>query len=420
MLRDFGAKRALLLQGPVGPFFRRLARQLEGQGIRVTKVNFNPGDSLFFRGDGTVSYRGRLEDWPSYLRDLLEREQIDIVFLFGDCRPIHKLARKVIAEQDIPVWVFEEGYLRPDYITMELGGVNGNSSLPKDAEFYRKSVAGLPELPAPRPVGHTFGYHAVYAGLNALALTLFGWRYPHYRHHRNVNAFRQMFFWLRGFARKLWYRLRERSVIDHARGDWSHRYFFVPLQVHCDAQLEHSDYTDIGEFIGDVVASFAEHAPADTRLVIKHHPQDRAYRNYRRLIRELGAKHGCSDRLVYVHDLHLPTMLKNARGVVTMNSTVGSSALYHRTPVKVLGRAVYDIPGLTSQAELGQFFQTPGTVDTELFRCFCRWLLETNQINGSFYKRTPGIRTKSGLDEHCPLLLSDGAQVMTARRESAL
>ena len=52
---------------------------------------------------------------------------IDLVFLFGDCRPIHRAAHDVATAMGIDVGVFEEGYLRPDFITLERHGVNGNS-----------------------------------------------------------------------------------------------------------------------------------------------------------------------------------------------------------------------------------------------------------------------------------------------------
>ena len=41
-------RRVLLLQGPIGPFFRRLARFLEQHGTDVFKINFNAGDALFY------------------------------------------------------------------------------------------------------------------------------------------------------------------------------------------------------------------------------------------------------------------------------------------------------------------------------------------------------------------------------------
>jgi capsule polysaccharide modification protein KpsS len=386
MLHDLEVSRALLLQGPNGPFFRRLANYLIQRGIEVTKVNFQPGDSLFFRGPEVVRYSQPMEEWPLAFRELVQERRIDGIFLFGDRRPMHRVAIRIANELGIPVWVFEEGYLRPDFVTIERGGVNGNSALPKDPDYYRRKVAELPPMPAPEPVGNTFYHHAAWAVLHSCALTFAGWRYPHYQHHRDVNSFRQAACWVRGGFRKLWYGVKERELLDRFTGEWSGRYFFVPLQVHCDSQLDHSDFASMEEFIDRVVSEFADYAPADTRLVLKHHPHDRAYRDYSRFLRKVGDQYGCGDRLIYVHDLHLPTILKHARGVITMNSTVGTSALHHGTPVKVLGRAIYDIPDLTYQGPLSEFFSEPGRVDSELFEAFCDCLRATSQINGSFYR----------------------------------
>src|SRR5688572_20183119 len=114
MLRELRAQRVLLLQGPVGPFFRRFARDLEARGIQVTKVNFNSGDALYYRGGDVVPFRGRMEEWPQFLRTLLIERGIEAVFAFHDGRDIHKQAVAVARRLDIPMWVFEEGYLRPD------------------------------------------------------------------------------------------------------------------------------------------------------------------------------------------------------------------------------------------------------------------------------------------------------------------
>ena len=45
MLDRFAGSNVLLLQGPIGLFFRRLARDLTAQGAHVTKVAFNAGDA---------------------------------------------------------------------------------------------------------------------------------------------------------------------------------------------------------------------------------------------------------------------------------------------------------------------------------------------------------------------------------------
>jgi capsule polysaccharide modification protein KpsS len=397
MLPDPRGKNVLLLQGPVGPFFRRFAAELRDRGATVTKVNFNAGDALFYP-TGAVAYRGDLAGGPAALRGIVRAHRIDTIYLFGDQRPIHREAVKVAAELGVPVWVFEEGYLRPDWVTVEPGGVNGNSRMPKDPDFYRMAAPPADELPVPIPVGNTFGRMAWCAVACAIATTFFSFAYPGYRHHRDVNCFRQAYLWCRGALRKLVYAAREQRWLGELAGPLSGRYFFVPLQVHCDAQLRHSPYRAIEELVEEVVATFAAHAPPGALLVVKHHPHDRPYTDYADFLRELGARHGLGDRLIYVHDLHLPTLLKNARGVVTMNSTVGTSALYHGTPVKVLGRAVYDIPGLTYPGSLAAFFAAPGEVDAALLDCFSRWLRGANQINGSFYKRARALGTVSGLD----------------------
>ncbi len=62
-ISTFRGERVLLLQGPVGPFFRRLADDLTRAGAQVFKVNFNGGDWLFYQ-NGAFNYHGRLEDWP--------------------------------------------------------------------------------------------------------------------------------------------------------------------------------------------------------------------------------------------------------------------------------------------------------------------------------------------------------------------
>src|SRR5438045_9280928 len=60
------AKRVLLLQGPVGPFFRRLAKLLQAAGAEVHKVNFNGGDCLFYPTDA-LTWPGPPSEWLQFL-----------------------------------------------------------------------------------------------------------------------------------------------------------------------------------------------------------------------------------------------------------------------------------------------------------------------------------------------------------------
>lgn len=386
-----GPRSALLLQGPVGSFFRRFATELQRHGTQVTKVNFNAGDALFFRGPEVVSYRDPIDEWPARFRALVKEHRVDAIFLVGDCRAIHKPIIPIAREMGIAVWVFEEGYLRPDHITLERGGVNGNSSMPKDPNVYREQAAQMGPAPKAERVGDTFIPFALQSVFYACAAAAGAWRYPHYQHHRDIRPLGQGVAWVRSAWRKKAYARKEDGVLQRATEEWSGNYFLVPLQLHCDFQIVHSDYESIPEFIEEVLETYSKHAPADTRLLIKHHPLDRAYRDYTDLLRRHSRRLGIEARVHYIHDQHLPTLLKHARGVVTMNSTVGTSALYHQAPVKVMGRAIYNVPELTYQGSLANFFCEIGKVDSELFRDFNRWMREHNQINGSFYKAAPGI-----------------------------
>jgi capsular polysaccharide export protein len=178
--------------------------------------------------------------------------------------------------------------------------------------------------------------------------------------------------------------LEERLVREHAD-----RYFLVPLQVHNDAQVTvHSNYGAVEPFVREVIASFAANAAPETVLVLKHHPLDRAYHDYTGVIREAASAAGVAHRVHSIHDQHLPTLLEHARGAVVINSTVGLQALDHRTPLKVCGRALYDMRGLTYQGSLDSFWGSAHRfeVDDELFVAFKRALVLESQLGGSFYR----------------------------------
>jgi capsular polysaccharide export protein len=114
-------RRFLFLQGLPTRFFHRLGAALTRRGHAVHKVNFNGGDRLFWRIPGAIDYRGTLETWPGVLTELLDTHDITDIVLFGDCRPLHRVAIRLAAHRAIAVHVFEEGYLRPSWITHELG-----------------------------------------------------------------------------------------------------------------------------------------------------------------------------------------------------------------------------------------------------------------------------------------------------------
>jgi capsule polysaccharide modification protein KpsS len=376
----------LMLQGPAGPFFSRVGRQLRERGARVTKVNFHGGEDLYNQGPHIVRFRAALETWPDFFEHLVRERKVSAIIVFGDCRPIHRAAIERAHALGVEVFVFEEGYLRPDFVTLERNGVNGHSAISRDPSFYDHVDLSGPDRAQVR-AEHAFLKSALHTICYATVGGLLRWRYPLYRHHRDIRPLVQACLWVRGAVRRARHTLRDREIAARLEAQQMPPYFFVPLQVYLDSQLSHSRFGTIDAFISEVVAAFAEHAPRDHHLILKLHPMDRAYSDYGPLVQRLRETYGLMDRLHYVDIINLPAALRNARGTVVINSTVGLSSLVHGTPVKCLGHAIYDMKGLTHQGSLGEFFERPTPVDRKLCQRFCRWLRQENQLNGTVWSR---------------------------------
>ena len=131
----------LFLQGPHGSFFRELGRELSSKGADVTRVNLCGGD-VWDWPFGALCYHGRTSDWSEWIARLMERREVTDLLVYGDWRPHHREAVHIARLCGIRVWAFDEGYIRPDWITMEEGGVNGNSHLPHTPGDVRSACCG--------------------------------------------------------------------------------------------------------------------------------------------------------------------------------------------------------------------------------------------------------------------------------------
>lgn len=396
---------ALLLQGPVGPFFARIAHDLRSRNFNVFKINFNGGDQLFYSDSQSFEYTGTVENWSDYLERFILNKRITRLYLFGDCRCYHRIAKTLAAELGVRVFVFEEGYIRPNFITLEEGGVNGHSTLMQSSIKFSDAEEETDEAAA-RKFG--FFVSAAYSMIYYWACAWHSRKFRHYQHHRPIGWLSEGGLWIRSALRKWIYRDQDRQLYQEIMSQFDGEYFLCPLQVHCDMQvLVHSKFNSIEHFIGEVLKSFAQHAPANKAIVFKHHPLDRGYTDYKRLIATLECELGLQGRVFYVHDVCLPSLLKNACGSVMINSTVGMSSLFHGTPVKVLGDAIYDKPELTSQLDLDEFWSQPGQVDASAFKQFRAYLVANNQLNGSLYLKIKSVGfsgviwSKKLIEQHC-------------------
>ena len=384
----------LLLQGVATPFFTELGKALEKAGHKVLRVNFSGGDLLAGRFFSIslkhINYRDKPENLGAFYETIFRQYQITDVLLFGDTRPVHQEAIKLCKLNNIRLYVYEEGYLRPNWVTLDKGGVNAYSTLPKDPDWYldyaRKQQLGEPKNIR---VGGSLAIRAWHDIRYHFSNMLLHYYFPHYESHRPERALKEYWGWIRRFP-MLWFYLNKssRKQIDKLLVD-NKPFYLLPLQLDADSQIRvHSPFNNLTEVIQKTIASFAQYAPENSKLVIKIHPLDPWFVDFPRVIAAQLKKHQLDpQRIVYLESGDLYTLLGKAKGTVLVNSTVGTSALAQGCPVIALGEAIYDMPKLTFQGELDQFWNEAKPPDKAVFDAFRSSIIDLTQINGCFYYR---------------------------------
>ncbi|WP_313809298.1 capsular biosynthesis protein [Sphingobium sp.] len=387
---DAQPKTFLFLQGPHGPYFAMLADALRAEGHEALRININGGDKVDWPGAGATDYRGTFRDWPLFFDDHIVNHGVTDLILYGDCRPYHASAHKMARLRNLRVHVVEEGYIRPDFLTLQEDGVNGNSTLPLDPDWYLEQAKTLPPEENGREpqIPSTFRQRAFNTGRNGMASALLRPIFPFYRTHRPNSFLLETVGWFK----KLNLRKGERR---QSRAEWAQvkdrPYFALPLQLDSDYQIRvHSPFGTMRAALRFVVKSFAAHAPANTALVVKRHPLDPGLVAWGRLTRRLAARYGVGERVFYMADWDIAEVVDRSLGVVTVNSTVGTLALNAGKPVVVLGHAVYKVPGVVHKRSLDEFWSAPGAPDTALYSAFRRVLIDRCLIRG-------GLLSEQGL-----------------------
>jgi capsular polysaccharide export protein len=370
----------LFLQGPQSLFFERVGRALMARGHRVQRINLNLGDRVFWRLPATA-FRGRFEQWPDFVARIIDDHAVTDLLVHGDCRPYHAAAAEVARQRNVAVLATDLGYVRPGRLTLEADGMTSRSRFPREPAAIRALAAEFPEPDLtprfPTPL-HVLALHDV-----AYNLAMIPGRalYPHYRHHGLYHPLVEYRARVTGLPRQVaTWRSTVRAKRRLAAEPGS--YFLFPLQLAGDFQLRvHSPFGDARDAVRLVIRSFAD-SGSDRRLAIVGHPLDEGLIDWRRLVTRAKL-----DRVVYLRGGIPDPLLAGAAGVVTINSTVGLTALRLGIPVKTLGTAIYDVAGLTHPGDLAGFWRDPLPPDGDLLAAFLRALIGATQVEGGYYTR---------------------------------
>ncbi len=392
-----GPRSFLFLQGPISSCFDRLGRALIARGHRVYRINLHFGDQLFWRLPAT-HFRGRSADWRGFVAGILEQHQITDLVLHGDRRPYHIVAAEEARARGIAVIATDLGYVRPDWITLEYDGMTTYSRFPRDPGAIRALAAELPEPELRARFQTPFWLIAALDVAYNLGMVFGRPFYPHYRYHSICHPFAEYAGWLWSRPKKL-FTARAAAAEKGRLQAMPGSYFLVPLQLAADFQIRaHSPFCDLREAVREIIASFAA-SGSRRKLVFVVHPLDNGLIGWSGLITRLAGYFGVAEQVLALQGGTPIELLRNAAGVVTINSTVGVTALHHGVPVKVMGNAVFDIVGLTCQSPLDVFWHDPQPPDPGLMAAFLRALVGTTQVKGGYYERASQACAIDGIVE---------------------
>lgn len=387
-MADIEKRHFLMLQGPHGPFFRRLGKMLRLAGANVWRVGFNAGDQAFWFGaKGYIPYKGAAEDWPKTFKQIVQDKGITDIVLYGDTRPIHANAVREAKKMGLTVHVFEEGYMRPYWVTYERGGTNGHSRLMDTSiadmrAALKHSDVDLPEAPAR---WGDMRHHVLYGALYHWFVLFRNGKYRNFRPHRELPLSKETTLYTKRLLLMPFLALH-RAISTRRITKGGFPYHIALLQLEHDASFQmHSPFTRMEEFLALVVEGFAKGAPKHHHLVFKAHPLENGRSPLLRIVNKLAEQHGVTGRVHYLRGGKLARILNHARSAITINSTAALQVLHRGIPLKILGTAVYGKPQFVSNLSLEAFFKSPDRPNRQAFRDFRRYLLETSQVPGGFY-----------------------------------
>jgi capsular polysaccharide export protein len=388
-------RRVLFASAPFGPFFADLAIALEKHGCEVWRFCFEGGDLLETPARNRIVVRGD-EDFALLVADTLHRLQIDCVVTFNDILPRNRILLDEAKARGIERFVLENGYLRPHWVTLERDGVNGFSGLPRDRAFYlahrARRLSGAvvaDDDTAAQPFEFRVRYHVLNTIKHFLAAVCAAPFMSFDSSYYGESVWRQAIGYMKEFA---WRKCHNEHAlirrIQSAKSVEGRTVFTVLMQKPGDGQLLfHSPFRDRGNnaFLREVIASFSRSAPKDAMLVVKQHPLDYGSEHSPQLAASLFLQHGISDRALYLRMTSIDICMDNSDGLVTVNSTGGLAALQKGLAVKCLGRAVYDVPGLTFQGGLDAFWREGRPAEPEVLEGYVDYLTYSSQLNGGFH-----------------------------------
>lgn len=382
------SSKIVLLQGPVGPFFRNLRRLLERRDFNAWRICFNAADNFYSDRKNRINFSGNLVDWCEWFRDFVAYFQPDMIIFFGSEREIHRAAKDIADEIGIKVLSLEEGYIRPGFVTVEEGGNNAQSRLagtmpPQDYVCIAQD----------RSEPHDFkGLVSMcfFGAIYYIIRSVFSYGAQKRTFHRQISLISEAYCWIRNFSRRFRSQSTNSSTIQKLIEFHDKKYILIPLQVASDGQLGRNALQwNSTRLIAASMKSFAESASRECRLVFKIHPMERGHCNHEKFILDTAAAFEVSDRIDIISVGSLGLLARHAARMITINSTAGLSAVFHGTPLMVIGKALYAHEDLATCAmgspDFKTFWSVGRVAERDIRKSYLAWIKDQALVEGDFY-----------------------------------
>lgn len=377
------ANSVLLLQGPVGPFYDDLTCWLLKRNIHVNRVVFSGGDWRDCKKIKPIEFTSQNEEWAVFLKKQCHKLNVDVIVVFGQSRHYHKVAIQVANSLGIALVVFEEGYFRPGFITLELNGVNAKSSTLEQYEIVDNR-----SLLAATASRNQFLKSIYFSVTHYIFIFLMDRKFPNYQHHRSRSLLFYSMYWAKAAFRKIISQgkdLEEQNKLIQNKKP----YLFVPLQFEGDAQIKlYSKFNSMNEFIEKIIKNFSEFGDANLLLVFKQHPHGIGGNDTQGFIKKLTDTENLRNRVFYLNSGDTDLLVKNSKAVITVNSTVGIKAIEFLKPLYALSPSVYFRDGIVFNGALDEFLnaiEDSSLVEKIKFQNFLSDLKNLTQVPGCFY-----------------------------------
>ena len=379
-------KSFLFLQGPPGPFFARLGRELVGRGHKVLRVNLTGGDSHDWQGP-SLDYSGWPEGFGEYIAAIAAEAEITDLVLWRPASSMHAIALHLLADR-VRCHVFDEPLYGTDCVALYQVDTSGRPLLKRTKDAITLASAaneGIPTIVTPKKAAPVDRGSARFDRFVwGCATHLSRKAYPGWVPDDGLEEPTRL-----GLA--LDRMLNESNIERESRlavqtvvtCGWPFYTLFLPASDDL-AAWRTSPFSSYEALANYVCASFAKHAP-DTTLLLVIDGGGLDWREKKQAVAHVAGRNGVGWRVVWGGSIEAERLVSKTAGTIVVRGRPGAAAINALRPTIVLGDAPYDMDGLTYANTLHMFWKDRTLPEEVLAGAFRNAYENGVQISGSFH-----------------------------------